>query len=1018
METKGRLKISVDQAHLTATLVFKADSQGKVWNLPKIKNLLEEKGIVEGVSEEALTSAVEKLNYIHEETVSQVIAQGTPPRPPSSPEYSWKLQPVPEELQQDADWILEKASEPYITTKKQERVQVEKQVQKKSTLPFGKAKQETVKKWETRVTEEPVQVDPLVVETGWTEAEALIAEISNVEEGVLGRSVYGKPITVPETPADKPADKVYLGRGVKETAEALYATHSGFVRRGKNWVEVLPFQHHKWELTVSKDQASCLLQFSPGKKDARPPKAEQIVAAAKQKQFTDEELVSAQKITQMIAVSIQRQKTLKDVPITKDRDGWFKVEASSDHLKGFLSAEKGSGNGKPLVLKEIGAAIKKSGFKEMDFDKIKADLVAFYRSRQLKLEEYVLVEGKAPTRGSDRSLEFSCRFMSDKERELRQQDTLIQEVADETTAPPTSDLASKPAAESAAETSDEAGGSAADLIPSLKVYPLSVVTRMAYVKNGNIVAEITSTDVGEEGVDIYGKVLPGLPGNDPPMSLQENVLLKDDQLVAQETGILDVVDEEESVMLRVRPYREAKIEVGLARDKMFAYLSLEEARGFAPALTINKVSEKLEEHKVVKGIDSSALSDAILEAKQGQQVEKREIAAGNPPVESTNTGKIKFHVQLASGEQVKIDKTGQADFRSHDDITAVEEKQLIAEIPSAGAGMQAGWNVCGEEVQAKGREGVEIQVGDNIRREEKEDGTVLLYAEKSGELEYDGKSIGVHVHHRVKGNVDMRCGNIKFPGTVEISGNVQRGFFVMAGGDIVVAGTVEGALLSAGNSIKVGQGIIGGNKAVIRAKQDIEAMFVEEGTLLSVGDIRLRNNCLRCQVKCNGVLRLTTEKGSLIGGKTFSKHGLEVQNLGNDKGTHTVISFGQDYLVADQIEQHEKEIENLKQRVTTLDMEMKRHEEQGQRRQLEKVRQEKLKSLKMIEKRSMRLFTLRERYEQHFSSKIVIRGTLYPGVVIESHGRFYEASKPEKDINIEFNQKDGRIVVTPNEKKE
>ncbi|MDZ7793154.1 MAG: flagellar assembly protein A [Spirochaetia bacterium] len=426
METKGRLKITVDQAHLTATIVFKADSHGKVWNLPKIKKLLEEKGIVEGVNEEALASAVEQFDHASEETVTQVIAQGTPPRPPASPEYIWKLQPVPEELQQDADWILQKASEPHITTKKHERVQVEKQVQKKSNLPFGKPKQETVKKWETRVTEEPVQVDHQVIETGWAEAEALIAEIHNEGEGVLGRSVYGKPLPIPETSTDK----VYPGRGVKETAEALYASHSGFVRRGKNWVEVLPFQHHKWEMTVSKDQATCLLQFSPGKKDARPPKAEQIVAAAKQKQFSDEELVSAQKITQMITVSVQRQKPLKDVPITKDRDGWFKVEASSDHLKGFLSAEKGSGHGKPLVLKEIGAAIKKSGFKGMDFDKIKEDLVSFYRSRQLKLEEYVLVEGQAPTRGSDRSLEFSCRFMSDDERETRQQDTLLQETAE------------------------------------------------------------------------------------------------------------------------------------------------------------------------------------------------------------------------------------------------------------------------------------------------------------------------------------------------------------------------------------------------------------------------------------------------------------------------------------------------------------------------------------------------------------------------------------------------------------
>ena len=980
MQTKGRLKIEVDKNHLKATLVFTADPHGKVWSVPKIKNLLEEKGIVEGVQEEVLESVVEKFHQAGEEPVEEVVAEGIPPAPPEPPSYSWKLKPVPEELKQDADWILKKAPEPRITVKKQERVQVEKEVKKKNKLPFGKSKVETVKKWETREKEEPVKVDPGVVESGWAEAQDVVAEISTggegKGEGKMGRSVYGKPIAAKE----KTHIGVYPGKGIKATAEALIAEHSGLVRRGENWVEVIPFQHHKWELTVSKDKATCLLQFSPGKKDARPPKAENIIAAAKEKGFTDEELAPAQKITQAVSLSIQRQKPLKDVPITEDRDGWFKVEASSDHLKGTLSAVKGSGRGKPLVLKEVGAAIKKSGFKELDFDKIKGDLLEFYRSRRLELKDYVLAEGKAPTRGSERTLEFSCSFMKEEELEARQQDTEVSEEGEQR-------------------------------VPSITDYPLQVVNRMSYVKAGNIVADITSTDAGEEGVDIYGKVLPGLPGNDPPMSLQENILLKEDQLVAQETGILDVIDGDESTLLRVRPYREAKIEVEVAPDKMAAYITLKEASGFAPPLTMDKVSRVLEEKKVIKGIDSSALSDALLQAKEGEAVEKVEIAAGNPPVESSDSGKIKFHVQLASGDKVKIDKSGQADFRTHDDITAVEENQLIAEIPAAGAASKAGWNISGETVEGKKKEDVELQVGDNIRREEKEDGTVLLYSEKSGELEYDGKSIGVHVHHRVKGDVDMHTGNIKFPGTVEISGNVQRGFYVMAGGDVLINGTVEGALISAGNSIKIAQGVVGGNKAVIRAKRDIEAMFVEEGTMLSVGDIKLKNNCLRCQVKCNGVLYITADKGSLIGGKVFSKHGLEAQNLGNEKGTHTVISFGQDYLVADQIEQHEKEIDRLKEQITSLDMEMKRFEEQGLKNKLEKVRREKLKNLKIIEKRSMRLFTLRERYEEHFKSQIVVRGTLYPGVVIESHGRFYEASKPEKSIILKFNLENGRIEV-------
>lgn len=66
--------------------------------------------------------------------------------------------------------------------------------------------------------------------------------------------------------------------------------------------------------------------------------------------------------------------------------------------------------------------------------------------------------------------------------------------------------------------------------------------------------------------------------------------------------------------------------------------------------------------------------------------------------------------------------------------------------------------------------------------------------------------------------------------------------------------------------------------------------------------------------------------------------------------------------------------------------------------------------MKMLEKRSMLLFTLRERFEQHFDSSVVVRGTVYPGVVIESHGRYWSTETPKKGITLIFDQETGRII--------
>jgi uncharacterized protein (DUF342 family) len=215
----------------------------------------------------------------------------------------------------------------------------------------------------------------------------------------------------------------------------------------------------------------------------------------------------------------------------------------------------------------------------------------------------------------------------------------------------------------------------------------------------------------------------------------------------------------------------------------------------------------------------------------------------------------------------------------------------------------------------------------------------------------------------------------------------------------------------------IAQGVKGGGKAVIRAKKEIRLSFAEQATLLSVGDIHIKNACLRCQVKSNGKLVLETEKGNFVGGSARVKGGLDVMNLGGESGAKTHVSFGQDYLIKDQIESEEAEIEKVKAQIIKLDSAMHLFERGGQQVNLEKVRQEKLKLLKIIEKRSMRLFTLREKFEEHCPSEIRVRGTVYPGTIIESHGRFFEVRKKSSKLVFFFNPEVGHIQEKPLDQK-
>ena len=57
----------------------------------------------------------------------------------------------------------------------------------------------------------------------------------------------------------------------------------------------------------------------------------------------------------------------------------------------------------------------------------------------------------------------------------------------------------------------------------------------------------------------------------------------------------------------------------------------------------------------------------------------------------------------------------------------------------------------------------------------------------------------------------------------------------------------------------------------------------------------------------------------------------------------------------------------------------------------------------------MKLFLLREKFEEHAPSEIIIRNKIYQGVVFESHGRKLEIQEDGTACNIIFNSKTGQI---------
>jgi uncharacterized protein (DUF342 family) len=246
---------------------------------------------------------------------------------------------------------------------------------------------------------------------------------------------------------------------------------------------------------------------------------------------------------------------------------------------------------------------------------------------------------------------------------------------------------------------------------------------------------------------------------------------------------------------------------------------------------------------------------------------------------------------------------------------------------------------------------------------------------------------------------------------VEIRGSVLSGFQVEAGDDVLVEQTVQAATVTAEGAIAIRQGVKGEGKARLSAGRSLSALFAEQAAIRAGGDVRIRNACVRCQLRCNGRLTLETERGNLIGGKAQARLGLAVQNLGSPSGTHTEVSFGQDYLLLEKIEQAQAEAKHLAARVVELRQRVHQLKHPGADRQaLELAVAERHEAQQQAERSVQALAALQEQFKRDFPAELVVRGVLYPGVVIESHGYTYTPTVEKHMIRLRYSAKDRQIV--------
>ena len=345
----------------------------------------------------------------------------------------------------------------------------------------------------------------------------------------------------------------------------------------------------------------------------------------------------------------------------------------------------------------------------------------------------------------------------------------------------------------------------------------------------------------------------------------------------------------------------ASYHIELSPDKMSVMMTVGLAQGGKGA-SLEDALAALAKDKIVYGISSAQIQAAIAQPDVPTQV-----ATGLVQV----PGKDAYFEPLVETNQQRhphVGEDGHIDFRDLGGFPSVVPGQPVLRRHPPELG-KPGRNVLGETLNTGN--GKDLQFAVRLQGVERDPSDPnVLRATMAGQpiLQRDGVTVEPIMKFD---KVDLSTGNIDFPGSIEIKGDVQSGMKIKAGGDITIVGTVESAELVAGGDIIIRAGVIGSdaqgkpdskkeNTANLRAEGNIKARYIENAILQAGQSVYIDEALVACDVMAIDLVVVgdgKSGKGHIMGGFIRATTGIRTDHLGSPGSGQTRVFAGVNPLI-------------------------------------------------------------------------------------------------------------------------
>lgn len=367
-----------------------------------------------------------------------------------------------------------------------------------------------------------------------------------------------------------------------------------------------------------------------------------------------------------------------------------------------------------------------------------------------------------------------------------------------------------------------------------------------------------------------------------------------------------ITEEDKSLTaeINVTQIIETKVHLNLINDDLELKIDISPGINTDAVITFDDLMQRIEAIGVSTGLDMDRIKEAYKLYVDRYVVENITIAKGIKPIDGKNSELIQKAVLVEDDD--KIDEQGRIDHKKTQSIINVNKGDLLLTKKPATHGVP-GMTVTNVVVNPREGEDISVVMGEGVTSDEMGRN---FYADIDGHFVFKGSMISVNPIFKAR-EVNYATGNIKFNGTVHISGDVLSGFEVEAQNDIIVEGICEDCCLTAGGDIIIKRGIKGKENNQFHAGGDVSANYMEGANISAKGNIYVKQYAFNCNLTSGGEIVATEGKGIIAGGDIRAYSMVEVNQLGADGSLKFNIAVGYKFDHTGKIDDLYKEIDNV-----------------------------------------------------------------------------------------------------------